>query len=206
MALVNQGGSLILRNGALATGQACCCSPPCSCSQNNPFPLGCNIDYIVLQVQFRFADYGHDAVSMTIQFQPDFTFFEQRAYDSTGCEWMVRGYMTCQPGGQTFFAFGISRTFFLNGEPSLECARPICTVANPYQNGGQCDSGTIGSWNWSIFACEEGDKAVELGFDVVVPTRTSNNACCPQVPEALTWGSVCSAASGSASLSIVLNQ
>jgi hypothetical protein len=29
MALVNQGGKLLLRNGVLATGQACCCDAPC---------------------------------------------------------------------------------------------------------------------------------------------------------------------------------
>lgn len=67
MALVNQGGSLLLRNGALATGAACCCSKcsgpcptgvsecapgcgckdsqcvPCSgpCDGENPCPEGC---------------------------------------------------------------------------------------------------------------------------------------------------------------------
>lgn len=34
MALVNQGGSLLLRNGALATGQACCCKEKGCCCIN----------------------------------------------------------------------------------------------------------------------------------------------------------------------------
>lgn len=39
MALVNQGGSLLLRNGALATGQACCCpSDPCCCADGQHVP------------------------------------------------------------------------------------------------------------------------------------------------------------------------
>jgi hypothetical protein len=38
MALVNQGGSLLLRNGALATGQACCCGPQaCDCNSGFSF-------------------------------------------------------------------------------------------------------------------------------------------------------------------------
>jgi hypothetical protein len=42
MALVNQGGSLLLRNGALATGQACCCNRCFGpCDGENPCPEGC---------------------------------------------------------------------------------------------------------------------------------------------------------------------
>jgi hypothetical protein len=42
MALVNQGGSLLLRNGALASGAGCCCSK-CSgpCDEENPCGEGC---------------------------------------------------------------------------------------------------------------------------------------------------------------------
>jgi len=38
MTLVNQGGSLLLQNGALATGQACCCGGGCCCVNNTPNP------------------------------------------------------------------------------------------------------------------------------------------------------------------------
>jgi hypothetical protein len=39
MALVNQGGKLLLKNGKLATGQECCCGEPCDpCSTYNSFP------------------------------------------------------------------------------------------------------------------------------------------------------------------------
>jgi hypothetical protein len=42
MALVNQGGSFLLQNGALATGAGCCCNK-CSgpCDGENPCPEGC---------------------------------------------------------------------------------------------------------------------------------------------------------------------
>lgn len=46
MSLTVQNGSLVLRNGALGTGQACCCGEddqPCSgpCDEENPCPEGC---------------------------------------------------------------------------------------------------------------------------------------------------------------------
>jgi hypothetical protein len=42
MALINQGGKLLLQNGALASGAACCCNK-CSgpCDSENPCPEGC---------------------------------------------------------------------------------------------------------------------------------------------------------------------
>ena len=45
MALINQGGKLLLQNGALTTGQACCCNK-CSgpCDKYNKCVLGCGCD------------------------------------------------------------------------------------------------------------------------------------------------------------------
>jgi hypothetical protein len=35
MALINEGGKLLLQNGVLASGAACCCAPPqCECSRS----------------------------------------------------------------------------------------------------------------------------------------------------------------------------
>ncbi len=63
MALVNQGGSLLLQNGALATGAGCCCNDCPGCWRvlfkcrygtcfgfDNPFPDGGSSD--VFEVKF----------------------------------------------------------------------------------------------------------------------------------------------------------
>lgn len=54
MTLINQGGSLLLRNGALATGQACCCGG-CSgpCSDTNPCQPSCVCDYSSATTAYR---------------------------------------------------------------------------------------------------------------------------------------------------------
>jgi len=66
MALINQGGKLLLQNGALASGAACCCGG-CSgpCSDMNPCQPGCVCDYSNAATAYRCVRNGDVDLSLT---------------------------------------------------------------------------------------------------------------------------------------------
>jgi hypothetical protein len=68
MALINQGGKLLLRDGKLGTGQACCCNK-CSgpCDGENPCPPGC----VCVDGQCVECGVGLDGVSISLDGDPD---------------------------------------------------------------------------------------------------------------------------------------
>lgn len=195
-------GKVVMRDGQVGTEQACCCDVPCDCdpSQLYVIPSSCGIDYLALNLDFLFADCGHDAVSYTALIDPASTLFDYTFADSLGCDWQVTGNINCV-GTRYTLSFTLAST---SGADGGQCCYTVCDVDSPPQFGfHNCGDGVIGSWVWGTLCLN--NRLRSFSAIATFPQSKQGESCCVSSIDELVWGDgVCAGGSLTASLSVIL--
>ena len=179
MALVNQGGSLLLQNGALATGQACCCEKcsgpcptgvsecapgcgckdskcvPCSgpCDESNPCPEGCSCvdgECVDLPCEDCTAKLNAGEYALDVEY-PDMTFPPADGDIGYGGFYFLRE-LFC---GIAIDAWAACDNYFAPEGPYFECGcgKTWTWTVGCDQEGGPVITGSSADGEWGNCGC-----------------------------------------------------
>lgn len=157
-----QDGRLVLRDGKIGTGQACCCGE-CQCT-GSPAE-SCEIDYIAVTFEFSFDNCGGALVSHTfILNEAGGWSSSAELADENDNLYLASAQLICQ-GGEYKISVGSFAIGGANGKPWYEACIYICNG-----NGGFI-TGLIRAFP--------------------VPSRTAGAYCCPVAADPWVWDNLC---------------